>query len=148
VKPARRLEMGSSLAWTAVFLTTVLLPLMQLVMDGSRLLYIRGRLQTATDAACEAAAWTAGDRPKYTESGETLFNNDGEIVDVAQYTFALTLDERTRMSFTASLSVTLDPSNCQILCSANALVPVLINVAGAAPQVNVPASAIASIRFR
>lgn len=140
--------MGSSLAWTAVFLTTVLLPLMQLVMDGSRLLYIRGRLQTATDAACEAAAWTAGDRPKYTESGETLFNNDGEIVDVAQYTFALTLDERTRMSFTASLSVTLDPSNNQILCSANALVPVLINVAGAAPQVNVPASAIASIRFR
>jgi hypothetical protein len=140
--------MGSSLAWTAVFLTTVLLPLMQLVMDGSRLLYIRGRLQTATDAACEAAAWTAGDRPKYTESGETLFNNDGEIVDVAQYTFALTLDERTRMAFTASLSVTLDPSNNQILCSANALVPVLINVAGAAPQVNVPASAIASIRFR
>lgn len=148
MKPARRLEMGSSLAWTAVFLTTVLLPLMQLVMDGSRLLYIRGRLQTATDAACEAAAWTAGDRPKYTESGETRFGNNGDIVEAGQNAFTATLSERSLMAFTASLSVTLDPSNNQILCSANALVPVLINVAGAAPQVNVPASAIASIRFR
>ena len=52
----RRVEQGSSMAWTAVFLITVLSPLMLLVIDGARLLYIRGRLQTATDAACEDAA--------------------------------------------------------------------------------------------
>ena len=67
----KRLEGGSSLAWTAVFLITVLLPLMLLIVDGARLLYIRGRLQTAADAACEAAAWEAGDRPEYINTGQT-----------------------------------------------------------------------------
>ena len=62
MRRSQRSEQGSSLAWAAAFLTTVFLPLMLLVVDGARLLYVRGRLQTATDASCEAAAWTAGDR--------------------------------------------------------------------------------------
>ena len=100
----RKPEQGSSMAWTAVFLTTVLLPLMLLVIDGSRLLYIRGRLQTATDAACEDAAWVAGDRLKYIDTGQTQFGNDWYVIDVAQNTFAATLSERTRMVFIARAS--------------------------------------------
>ncbi len=50
------------MAWTAVFLAFVVIPLMALVADGARMFYVRGRLQTATDAACEDAAWSAADR--------------------------------------------------------------------------------------
>jgi len=148
VKQTRNPEQGSSMAWTAVFLTTVLMPLMLLIIDGSRLLYIRGRLQTATDAACEDAAWAAGDRPKYIDSGQTRFGNEWYVVEVAQNTFVSTLNERTRMAFSPGHLVTLDYTNNQILCSAIAQVPILINAAGVAPQINVPASTIASIRFR
>jgi len=141
-------EHGSSLAWTAVFLTTVLMPLMLLIIDGSRLLYLRGRLQTATDAACEDAAWAAGDRPKYIDTGQTQFGNEWYVVEIAQNTFMSTLNERTRMAFSPELRVTLDGTNNQILCAATAQMPVLIKVAGVALQVNVPASTVASIRFR
>jgi uncharacterized membrane protein len=64
------------MAWTAIFLATVLLLLMLFVIDGSRLLYVRGRLQTATDAACEDAAWAAGDRPNYMDTGQTRLGNN------------------------------------------------------------------------
>ena len=144
----RRFEQGSSMAWTAVFLITVLSPLMLLVIDGARLLYIRGRLQTATDAACEDAAWAAGDRPAYIDTGQTQFGNEGYVFEVAQNTFWNTLDENTRMAFTPGLSVSLDYANNQILCSGMAQVPVLINAIVSTPVVNVQASAIAAIRFR
>ena len=144
----KRTEQASSLAWTAVFLVTVLMPLMLLVIDGSRLLYIRGRLQTATDAACEAAAWTAGDRLNYPRTGQTRLGNNGYVVEVAQNAFASTLNERTRMAFTPQLMVTLDDANNQILCSATALVPVLFSAVGVTPQVTVPTHTIAAIRFR
>jgi hypothetical protein len=143
-----RPEQGSSLAWTAVFLITVLLPLMLLIIDGSRLWYIRGRLQTATDAACEAAAWMGGDRLNYLDSGQTRLGDEWYLVAVAQDTFASTLNESTRMAFRSQLSVSLDNPNNQILCSATAQVPVLFNAVGVEPQINVPASSIAAIRFR
>jgi Flp pilus assembly protein TadG len=144
----RKPEQGSSLAWTAVFLITVLMPLMLLVIDGSRLLYVRGRLQTATDAACEDAAWAAGDRPNYIDTGQTRLSNDWYVIEVAQNTFVSTLNERTRMAFSPMLAVTLDYTNNQILCSATAQVPVLFNAVGVAPQVNLSSNTIAAIRFR
>jgi uncharacterized membrane protein len=144
----KRAEQGSSLAWTAVFLVTVMMPLMLFVIDGSRLFYIRGRLQTATDAACEDAAWAAGDRLTYINTGQTRFGNDWYVVEVAQATFLSTLHERTRLAFTPQLRVALDYANNQILCSATANVPVFFNVAGVAPQVNIPTTTITGIRFR
>jgi hypothetical protein len=143
----RRPEQGSSMAWTAVLLITVLLPLMLLVIDGSRVFYIRARLQTATDAACEDAAWAAGDRLEYINSGQTRLGNGWYVLEVAQNTFISTLNERSRMAITPELQVTLDEPNLQILCSANAQVPVLISAAGVTPQINVPVSTIASVRF-
>jgi uncharacterized membrane protein len=144
----KKSERGSSMAWTAIFLTTVLVPLMLFVIDGSRLLYVRGRLQTATDAACEDAAWAAGDRPNYTDTGQTRLGNNWYVVGVAQNTFTRTLSESDRMAFTPLLSVTLDYANRQILCSATSRVPVIFNAVGVAPQVNVRANAIAAVRFR
>ncbi len=50
---------ASSLAWTALLLGFVLMPLMALVIDGLRLFYADARLQVATDAGCEAAVQVA-----------------------------------------------------------------------------------------
>jgi hypothetical protein len=141
-------EAGSSMAWTAIFLAAVLMPLMLFVIDGSRLLYVRGRLQTATDAACEDAAWAAGDRPYYIDTGITHLGTDWDVVGVARSTFTSTLGESARMAFSPQLSVTLDYANNQIVCSATALVQVIFNAVGVAPQVNVRANAITAVRFR
>jgi Flp pilus assembly protein TadG len=148
VRKIEQPEGGSSLAWTAVVLTTLLLPLMLLIVDGSRLWYIRGRMQTATDAACEAAAWVGGDRSNYQDSGQTRISDEWYLVSVAQDTFASTLNESTRMAFNPQLAVTIDDTSNQILCSGAASVPILFNVVGVEPQVNVLASSMAAIRFR
>ena len=147
-RSVKKSEQGSSTAWTAIFLTTVLMPLMLFVIDGSRLLYVRGRLQTATDAACEDAAWAAGDRPNYIDTGQTRLGDSWYVIEVAQDTFVRTLDESARMAFTPLLSVTLDYANNQILCSAIARVPVIFNAVGVAPQVDVSANTITAVRFR
>jgi hypothetical protein len=136
------------MAWTAIFLATVLMPLMLFVTDGSRLLYVRGRLQTAADAACEDAAWAAGDRLNYIDTGQTRLSNASYAVSVAQTTFTRTLGESTRMTFTPVLGVSFDYGANHILCSATAQVPVIFNAVGVAPQVTMRASAISAVRFR
>jgi hypothetical protein len=148
VRPSRKLEIGSSLAWAAIFLATLFLPLMLLFVDGSRLLNIRGRLQTATDAACEDAAWLVGDRVEYLASGKNLFGDQQIAYTQAQNTFAATLGERNRMVFSAAFSLTFDESNGQVLCSAVASVPILFAALGDAPAVSIPARAVAATRFR
>lgn len=49
-------ERGSVMAWWAVTLSLIVLPLMALTIDATRALYVDTHLQTAADAACEAAA--------------------------------------------------------------------------------------------
>jgi len=61
-------QRGYAMAWWAVILATVFVPLLALSIDITRLLYVRTRLQTALDAACEAAANTADIRA-FRESG-------------------------------------------------------------------------------
>jgi hypothetical protein len=148
VKTLRIAESGSSLAWTAIFLITVLLPLMQLISDGSRLLYIRSRLQAASDAACEDAAWLVGDRLGYLMSGETGFSDPRSAFTRAQGTFTSSLGEANRMAFSAGLEIVFDEAGSQVLCAARATVPVLFAVGGVAPQVEVLSNASAAIRFR
>ncbi len=144
----RNSEQGSSMAWTAIFLTTILMPLMLLVIDGSRLLYVRGRLQTAVDAACEDAAWAAGDRTHYLQTGQTRLGNNWYVIGVAQNTFTRTLGESAWMDFAPLLSISADAAQNRLQCSAVARVPVLFNAAGLSPLVTVRASATTSIRFR
>jgi hypothetical protein len=136
------------MAWTAIFLSTVLLPLTLFVVDGSRLFYVRGRLQTAVDAACEDAAWAAGDRRHYTETGQTRLGNNWHVVGVAQNTFTRTLQEAGRVAFTPLLSVRLDYVRNEVSCNATARLPLLFESAGVGPLVNVQALAVSSIRFR
>ncbi len=47
---------GDAYAWFAAMLVFVFIPLASLSIDVTRMMYVRGHLQTANDAACQSAA--------------------------------------------------------------------------------------------
>jgi len=47
---------GDAYAWFATMLVFVFIPLSSLSIDVTRMMYVRGHLQTANDAACQSAA--------------------------------------------------------------------------------------------
>lgn len=110
-------ERGSSLAWMAIFLGTVVLPLILLVAEGSRWFIIRGRLQTATDAACEDAAWSSADMRAFRRTGKITFAYLSETIPVAQDTFQRTLSSQKMMGYSASLSILPDPGAALMACT-------------------------------
>jgi len=67
----RRGERGSTLAWTAALLASVLVPLMMLAGDGSRLFMVYTRLAAATDLACAETGYMLTDRQTFMNRGRT-----------------------------------------------------------------------------
>jgi uncharacterized membrane protein len=143
-----RSERGSSLAWTAAFLAAVLLPMLLLVVDGTRLFFVRGRLQTATDAACAGAAWAAGDRRHFLASGEARLVDSWYINAVAQNAFTSTLMEAGQLPYDPLLSISLDAPGQQVICASNARVPILFWHILSGPMVQIRAQVIATFRYR
>lgn len=47
---------GDAYAWFASMLVFVFIPLSSLSIDVTRMMYVRGHIQTANDAACQSAA--------------------------------------------------------------------------------------------
>ena len=47
---------GDVFAWIAALMITVAIPLASLSIDVTRMMYVRGHLQTTSDAACQSAA--------------------------------------------------------------------------------------------
>ena len=76
-------EHGYAMAFWAIFLGTVMVPLMVLAWDVGRLFYARGEIQKAADAAALAAAREV-DVPHYMLTGEVLLHQ-GAIVYAAHY---------------------------------------------------------------
>ena len=66
-------EHGYAMAFWAIFLGTVMVPLMVLAWDVGRLFYARGEIQKAADAAALAAAREV-DVPHYMLTGEVLLH--------------------------------------------------------------------------
>jgi uncharacterized membrane protein len=66
-------EHGYAMAFWAIFLGTVMVPLMVLAWDVGRLFYARGEIQKAADAAALAAAREV-DVPHYVLTGEVLLH--------------------------------------------------------------------------
>ena len=142
MKPAAR-ERGRSMAWTAILFMTVLVPLLMLVVDGSRLYRVRTRLQTAVDAGCEDAAWSAADRNRFMETGEVTFTHNWQVWSVAHTTFQNTLADQGLKQYAAVMHVFPDRNRALVACDAYARVPLLI--AGGTRQVT--ASTVSQIRF-
>jgi Flp pilus assembly protein TadG len=138
-------ERGSSLAWVAIFLAAVVVPLLALVIDGSRMFYVRGRLQTAIDAACEDAAWSGADYRAFRDSGQTRFVPDmAPVIGQAQRTFSNTLGDRSSVNFTASAAIVPDFARVLVHCNASASVPLAVMLGA---PVNIRAQAVSAVRF-
>jgi len=120
-----RMDRGSSLAWTAVLLGTVLVPLLMLVGDGARLLYVRARLSTAADAACENAAWSTADRYSWQWHGNERFLQNALFWE-AQNTFYQMLSDSYQVQFFPTLSMSLDSTHNVVTCFAQARVPLIV----------------------
>ena len=123
---SKRSEYGGAMAWTAIFLTFILVPIMVFAIDGSRLLRIRSRLQTAADAACEDAAWSAADREYYRETGGTRFKSNWYIFSVAHTTFQNVLNDQGISRYYPALHVYPDTPHALVNCDAQATVPLLM----------------------
>ncbi len=73
-------ERGNSLVLWALFMSIVVLPLMLVAIEGTRILYLRGEVQKCADAAAEAAARQV-DVPTFERTGVAVFRPDayGEV---------------------------------------------------------------------
>lgn len=115
---------GDLFAWTASVLVVVALPLMSLSIDVVRMMYMRGHLQTANDAACQAAA-DALDVPVFISSGTKRINPALARRQAAQV-FSATLSDDRQVGFNHRLAVAF-PKPTFAHCTASANVSRLIS---------------------
>lgn len=142
-----RREKGQSMAWTAVVMAFVVLPLLTLVVDGGRLYYVRLRLQTATDAACEDAAWSAADRRVFRDTGVTTFQYNWYPVAMAQNTFHQTLGEQAVADYSAVVVIRPDYFNARMNCQGQATVSLLTAGGLMFSPASISTTSISKIRF-
>lgn len=136
-------ERGAAMAWTAVLFAFVLVPLMILTLDGTRLFYIRTHLQTATDAACEDAAWSGADVAAYQQTGVAQLRTDWYPLAVAQTTFANVTSDANLTQYSPVVHVLMDAPSLSAQCTAWASVPLLVGTG----TVTLQAASVSSIRF-
>jgi len=106
VRLARRFlhdRSGDMFAWTAVVVAFLALPLSSLSIDIVRGMYVRTHLQTAADAACQAAADDL-DVQAFRSIGVWQIK-PGLARSQAAVVFAATLADAGKVKFTPSLSV-------------------------------------------
>lgn len=121
----RKPERGSSLAWTAIFLAVVTLPLMTLIGDGVRLYYVRSRVSQAADAACEDVSWSVSSRTAWQLLKDDRYDSNWNLVRQAQTTFYQMLAESGAVKYTPSITLSLDIENARAQCNAQARVPLV-----------------------
>lgn len=123
-------ESGQSLAMVAAFLLFVGLPLLALIIDGTRLYRARSLLQVATDAACQAGAVSGPDFESYKQSGKTVIAADMKKVktNVIQ-TFSGTFSpggSRALQIKAAHINIHPDYANNRLRCTSDAYVPLIM----------------------
>jgi len=89
---------GDAYAWFATLLVFVFIPLSSLSIDVTRMMYVRGHLQTANDAACQSAA-DALDVPLFIETSEKRIE-PGLARRQAAREFSATLHDAGKIRYT------------------------------------------------
>ena len=135
-------EAGYSMAWYAVVFGFVLLPLMSLTVDITRLLYVRNDLQTSVDAACEAAG-LAADVAYFNRTGEQRIH-PGLAASYASQAFRSSASEAGLMRYSAALAAVVVISPTEVACAAHASVQTFIRVT---PALNVNVRSHSTMRF-
>ncbi|MGB9801021.1 MAG: pilus assembly protein TadG-related protein [Thermanaerothrix sp.] len=139
----RRWERGQVLPYVAVFLALVVVPLAVLAVDVVRALYVRTHLQTATDAACEAAA-QAIDAAAFRSGTDRI--DLGLGAGYAQREFAATVAEKGIVGYGPALTAIWLQSPTIVACRATASVHLLIPASPVA--LNVSAVSVSEMRVR
>ena len=135
-------ENGYSMGWYAVVFAFVLLPLMSLTVDITRLLYVRNDLQTSVDAACEAAG-LAADSAYFNRTGEQRIHL-GLAASFALQAFRASVIEAGLMDYSPSLTSVSALSPTEVGCVARASVQPFIRVT---PALNVEVRTQSKMRF-
>jgi hypothetical protein len=89
---------GDAYAWFATLLVFVFIPLSSLSIDVTRMMYVRGHLQTANDAACQSAA-DALDVPLFIETNQNRIE-PGLARSQAAREFSATLNDAGKIRYT------------------------------------------------
>ena len=108
---------GYVLAYTAILIGTVAIPMLILSVEIGRALYVGVHLQAAVDAACEAAA-QAVDVPFFINNG-VLQIEPGTAAANAQREFDATVIYHNIISYNPSLGISLLTSTL-VQCSSSA----------------------------
>jgi uncharacterized membrane protein len=135
-------EHGYSMGWYAMVFAFVLLPLMSLAVDITRLLYVRNDLQTSVDAACEAAG-LAADTAYFNRTGEQRIH-PGLAAAYASQAFRASAVEAGLMEYSATLTAVSVLSPTEVGCVARANVKTFIRIT---PALNVEVRTRAKMRF-
>jgi hypothetical protein len=135
-------EHGYSMAWYAVVFAFVLLPLMSLAIDITRLLYVRNDLQTSVDAACEAAG-LAADVSYFNRTGIQRIH-PGLAVSYAAQAFSYAASEAGLSRYSAALTAVSVISETEVACAAHASVQTFISIT---PSLSVNVQSQSIMRF-
>jgi uncharacterized membrane protein len=137
-----RIEIGYSMAWYAALLAFVLVPLMSLAVDITRLLFVRTDLQTSVDAACEAAA-LAPDTAAFQQTGIERID-PGLAAAYAAQAFRASAAEAGLVQYAPSLASVAVFAPTEVGCTGTAAVVPLIPYS---PELSVRVFAQAKMRF-
>jgi Flp pilus assembly protein TadG len=134
---------GNSMAWMAIIMAFLMVPLMGLTMDVTRAMYVRTHLQAATDAGCQAAA---------DSMHVTLFQNTGMrqinaslMYGRAAQVFNATLTDSGKVRFSPALGLrllTATSVECTATASVERLIPVIV------PEMNLTVRTVSDMRAR
>lgn len=136
-------ERGNAMAWMAIVMVFLMVPLMGITMDVTRAMYVRTHLQAASDAGCQAAA----DSMKV-----SLFQDTGvqEINPALMYgrasqVFNATLRDANKVRFAPALKLRLlTPTSveCTATASVDRLIPSVV------PEINLRVMTVSEMRAR
>lgn len=131
------------MAWMAIIMAFLMVPLMGLTMDVTRAMYVRTHLQAATDAGCQAAA---------DSMHVTLFQDTGTrqinaslMYGRAAQVFNATLADSGKVRFSPALGLhllTATSVECTATASVERLIPVIV------PEMNLTVKTISDMRAR
>lgn len=110
-------------AWFAALMIFVGVPLASLSIDVTRMMYVRGHLQTASDAACQAAV-DALDVPHFITTGEARINA-GQGRAWGRQVFAATLIDDSQVGYGYGIGIDF-PGPKLAHCTATATVDNII----------------------
>jgi hypothetical protein len=134
-------ERGDAMAWMAIIMVFLMVPLMGITIDITRAMYVRGHLQAASDAACQAAA-DAMMVPLFMETGEQRID-EGLMYGRAAQVFNATLKDSGKVRFMPALSLRLlTPTSveCTATASVDRLLPSVV------PEISLRVSTVSEMR--